>query len=174
MRLLADTLFLVFLLLPAFHGFAQYQPCRELDIYKVAFEDLAANYKDTLVIEIKNQRGAFLIDDIGKGMDATETQLKQIDSTLSQSWGRERCAGIEALLKDIHARSPRALKDTYYKIICSQPIFLNEKKAVLLFSFYLKQKSGDGGKPIGADVLDTYVLDEIRWKRTNRQALSFY
>ena len=174
MRLLTDTLFLVFLLLPAFHGFAQYQPCRELEIYKVALEDLAANYKDTLVIEITNKRGPFLIDDIAKGMDASEVQLKQIDSTLSQSWGREDCSGMETLLKDIHARSPRALKDTYYKIICSQPVFLNEKKAVLLFSFYLKQKSGGGGKPIGADVLDTYVLDQMRWKRTDRQALSFY
>lgn len=173
MRLTIDKLFLALLFLPVLIGFGQNQSCSELDIYKVALEDLAANYKDTLVIEISNKRGAFLIGDIGKGIDVSEEQLKQIDSTLSQSWGKKDCAGMETLLKNIHTSSPRAIKDTYYKIICSQPVFLNEEKAVLLFSFYLKQKSGGGGKPIGADVLDTYVLDEIRWIRTNRQALSF-
>ncbi|MBC2838149.1 hypothetical protein [Robiginitalea sp. SC105] len=154
-------------------GHAQTPPCKEYAIYKVAFEQLAESYQDTLVIDIKNDRGAFLIPDIAQATEFSESQIGQIDSVLSRPWDASACGGVTDLLKEAHANSPGAIRDTYYRITCSRPVFLSGELAILVFSFTEQNKNNDGGEAVGADALDTYVLEGVQWKRISRQPLSY-
>ena len=177
--IISKSISLIAYLLLSIIAYGQQEPysqssCREYEIYKVAFEDMAANYKDTLVVEINNVRGPFLLGDIKAVSDFSEGQLEHIHEVLSKDWEWRECSGITELLRDLSEQSPPAIKDTYYKITCSQPVFVSDSIAVLIFSFSTQRKSREGGKAMGADVLDTYVLDNLKWKRADRQALSMY
>lgn len=148
------------------------QSCKEYEIYQVAFEDLALNYKDTLVIDIRNDRVPLLINDIKKVSNLSEAQLEHVVEIVSRDWDWTQCPKIQDLLQDVRSNSPSPIGETYYKITCSQPIFVSETKALLIFSFSTNDHNNEEGKAIGADALDIYVLDDLKWKRVDRKALS--
>ncbi len=177
--ILLKSISLIACLLISIIGYGQQElysqnSCREFEIYKVALKEMAATYKDTLVVDIGNVRGPFLLGDIKAVSDFSEDQLENILAVLSKDWDWTKCSGIAELLRELSQQSPPAIKDTYYKITCSQPVFVSDNKAILIFSFSTRSKSREGGKAVGADVLDTYVLEDLKWKRVDRQALSMY
>ena len=166
------SLFFMVLFGPYLQG--QIDSCKESEIYKVAFQDLLENYQDTLVVQIRNGGSTFLIEDINQVSTLTESQLSQVKKVMSSPWDGTSCPDIPDLLKMVNTDNRRALKDSYKIITCSQPIFISESKALLVFSFATRNKNSQGGKAIGADVLDTYILVDMKWIRENRQALSFH
>jgi hypothetical protein len=165
---------LFFMLLFGSYLQGQIEPCKESEIYKVAFQDLLENYQDTLVVQIRNGGSSFLVEDINQVSALTESQLNQVKKVLSSPWDGTSCPDIPDLLEMVNSDNRRALKDSYKTITCSQPIFISESKALLVFSFATRNKNSQGRKAIGAAVLDTYILENMKWIRENRQALSWY
>lgn len=130
--------------------------------------------KDTLVIELKNTLPVSFIEDIRVVTDFTQTQIKHIEQSLTKEWDYKKCPEIPVLLDRIHEKSPNSKDDSYTVIYCSQPIFIAHNKAILVFSTALRNKSHEGGKPMGYDVLEIYVRSEGNWQRTGQELLTAY
>ena len=56
----------------------------------------------------------------------------------------------------------------------SKPIFIESGKAVLIFSSAIKNKKNIGGKAIGNDILEVFVLKEGHWEIMDHKRLSAY
>ena len=155
-------------------SYGQATPCKEFSILEKALNTLLESSKDTVVIKISNALLAFTISDIKAVTDFTDDEIDLIKTKLSNKWDYHLCNEISDLIIQIQEKSPLSKNKTYTLRNYSQPIFLNENKAVLLLSFAVKSKVYLGGKAIGSEILEIYEQNDGIWKRTGREILSVY
>lgn len=155
-------------------SYGQAKRCKEFSILEKALNTLLESSKDTVVIKISNALSAFTISDIKAVTDFTDDEIDLIKTKLSNKWDYHLCNEISDLIIQIQEKSPLSNNKTYTLRNYSQPIFLNENKAVLLLSFAVKSKVYLGGKAIGSEILEIYEQNDGIWKRTGREILSVY
>jgi hypothetical protein len=153
-------------------SFGQAQQCNEFSVLEKALNILLQSTKDTVVIEFSNALSAFTMSDIKAVTDFTDYEIDLIKTKLSNKWDYHLCTDISDLIIQFQVKSPLSKNKTYTLRNYSQPIFLNENKAVLLLSFAVKSKVYIGGKAIGSEILEIYERKGGKWKRTARKALS--
>ncbi len=153
---------------------AQANPCKEFSIYEKALDIFLESSKDTIVLEIRNDFSEIRMEDIKAATDFTNDEIDLIRTKLSHYWDYHSCIKISGLLSMIQKRSPHSKNKTYTLRSYSQPVFLNENKAVLFLSFAVRSKVYAGGKAFGNDILEIYEQNDGIWKRTGREILSVY